>query len=147
MNLATKMMLNRLGSGESIASLCQAAGISRAEFDEWWCRGTQARVPDTGGTRRAAVRAGVEIERDKWGIPHIYAHNDEDLFFAFGYAQAQDRLFQLDYLRRKGAGRLAEILGPDGLELDVLARTVGTPRIAQTEWGRLADETRTLLDA
>ena len=59
----------------------------------------------------------------------------------------QDRLFQLDWLRRKGAGRLAEILGEDGLSSDVLARTVGLNRIARAEWDRLPEETRRLLSA
>jgi len=45
----------------------------------------------------------VRIERDRWGIPHVFAANDSDLFFGFGYATAQDRLFQLDYLCRKRA--------------------------------------------
>jgi len=58
---------------------------------------------------------------------------------------AQDRLFQLDYLRRKASGRLAEILGAEALELDVLVRTVGIRRIAEAEWRSVPDETRRLL--
>ena len=57
----------------------------------------------------------------------------------------RDRLFQLDYLRRKGHGRLAEILGPDGLGLDTVARTVGLNRVARSEWEATPDETGTLL--
>ncbi len=112
------------------------------------------------GSRRTGVRRAVQIVRDEWGIPSIRADNDDDLFFGFGYAMAQDRLFQLDFLRRKGAGRLSEILGPDGSELDylarfvwlrnvfewdLLARTVGIRRIAEAEWTALPEETRTVL--
>ena len=89
----------------------------------------------------------VSIERDRWGIPHIYADHDTDLFFAFGYAMAQDRLFQLDYLRRKGLGRLSEILGSDGLQFDTIARTVGINRIAVAEVERLSADVRQSLES
>jgi penicillin amidase len=162
MNLSAKEILRRLGAGESIETVCQATGLTRSAFDAWWRSETEARVPDPTGTRRAGVRSALQIERDAQGVPHIYADNDTDLFFGFGYALAQDRLFQLDYLRRRGAGRLAEVLGPLGteldlfartvgfqnvLELDILARTVGLRRIALAEWDRLDPEVRALVTA
>jgi acyl-homoserine lactone acylase PvdQ len=58
------------------------------------------------------VRERVEIIRDKWGVTHIYAKNEGDLFFAQGYVAAQDRLWQLYMWRMEHEGRLAEILGP-----------------------------------
>ena len=58
---------------------------------------------------------------------------------------AQDRLFQLDYLRRKAHGRLAEVLGKDGLETDIVSRTLGLTRIAEQEWSQSPKETRTLI--
>jgi acyl-homoserine lactone acylase PvdQ len=112
MNVSAEWILRNLGEGVPIATVAEAAGMARGEFDAWWRGQLESRVPETGGTRQAAVRAAVRIDRDRWGIPHISAQNDPDLFFGFGFAQAQDRLFQLDYLRRKGSGRLAEILGP-----------------------------------
>jgi penicillin amidase len=162
MDLSSQEMLRRLGGGSSISSICAAAGISRTDFDTWWKTETAARVPSMIGARRAAVSRSVSIERNQWGIPSIFADSDEDLFFGFGYATAQDRLFQLDYLRRRGAGRLAEILGADGseldllartvgfrniLELDLLARTVGIRHIAEREWTQLSEETRALITA
>src|SRR5262245_31947745 len=144
--LSSKAMLARLGGGESIASVAAAAGLTRPEFDAWWRTETVARVPPTHGTRRVAD-VHAEIQRDSWGVPHIYAGTDEELFFAFGYAMAQDRLFQLDYLRRKASGTLAEILGEDGLALDTIARTIGLRRIAEAEWAGLPAETRALLEA
>lgn len=147
MNLSSAEMLRRLGAGEKIAAVCEAAGVSRPEFDAWWRRETESRLPAMNGSRPAAVSGAVRIERDAWGIPHVFAENDRDLFFGFGYAVAQDRLFQLDYLRRKGSGRLSEVLGPASYELDLLARTVGLRRIAEAEWHKLPDESHKLLSA
>ncbi len=147
MKLSSKTMLRRLGAGEAIAAVCAAAGISRSEFDAWWGAEAAARVPEPSGTRRGAGEIRADIQRDEWGIPHIDAETDESLFFGFGYAMAQDRLFQLDYLRRKASGTLSEILGADGLELDTIARTVGLRRIAEAEWAETPAETRALLTA
>lgn len=162
MQLPSKEILRRLGSGETIAQVCEAAGLSRQQFDAWWQTETHGRVPELGGARRVGVSKQVRVERDRWGIPHIFADNDMDLFFGFGYAMAQDRLFQLDYLRRRGSGRMAEIFGADGkefdfvsripgfrsvLELDLLARTVGLRRIAEAEYKQLSAETRSLVEA
>jgi penicillin amidase len=87
------------------------------------------------------------IRRDRWGIPHISADSDADLFTGLGFAMAQDRLFQLDYLRRKGSGRLAEVLGARALPYDQVVRTVGVRRLAEAELGQLSGETLELLSA
>lgn len=79
------------------------------------------------------VRAPVEIIRDEWGVPHIYAANEHDLFFAQGFTHAQDRLFQMDLNRRVGLGRLAEVMGPLGVGLDKFARYLGWPRVARAQ--------------
>ena len=60
----------------------------------------------------AGLSQPVEIRRDRWGINHIYAQNEADLFFAQGYAAARDRLFQFEMWRRQATGTVAEILGP-----------------------------------
>ena len=70
------------------------------------------------------LRAPVEVLRDPWGVAHIYAQNRHDLFFAQGWVQAQDRLWQMDMWRRINEGRLAEILGPEALRHDRLARLI-----------------------
>jgi penicillin amidase len=141
-------LLSRLGAGESIASVCQRAGCSREQFDAWWREECRRRVsPSSGSVRVGGIRRAVRIGRDRWGIPHIEAEDDTHLFFGFGYATAQDRLFQLDFLRRTARGRLAEILGPDGLESDLLYRTLGLAAIAEAEWRHLPDATRELLTA
>ena len=140
-------MLRRLGTGESIDAICQSAGWTRAEFDERWKSEAASRAPRCDGQVVSSVNAAVTIERDRWGIPHIFADNHRDLWFGFGFAMAQDRLFQMDYLRRKGLGRLAEVLGPEGVPLDLIARTVGLNRIANEQWSLLPDETRALQQA
>ena len=62
----------------------------------------------------------VEIIRDSYGMPHIYAQNDDDAYFALGYCMAQDRLYHMDLVRRVVQGRLSEILGPDLVPVDKL---------------------------
>ena len=70
----------------------------------------------------AGLSQPVEIRRDRWGINHIYAQNEPDLFFAQGYAAARDRLFQFELWRRQATGTLAEIVGRRELERDRGAR-------------------------
>lgn len=140
-------LLRRLGAGEAIDAICREMGWTRAEFDGWWQRESASRAPRCGGQVITGVHTVATIERDRWGVPHIFADNRRDLWFAFGFAMAHDRLFQMDYLRRKGLGRLAEVLGEDGLPLDIVARTVGLNRIAEAEWSRLPSETRAVLEA
>jgi penicillin G amidase len=145
MEYLSKSAFTQLGSGESIDSVCRAIGISRPEFLERWKRAAESRVPKASGVQLATVDRPIEICRDCHGVPHIFAESDADLFFGFGYAMSQDRLFQLDWLRRKGAGRLSEILGTEGLPQDILARTIGLHRIAHAEWEELPPETQSLL--
>ena len=66
----------------------------------------------------ADLNSPVEIIRDKYGIPHIYAKNETDLFFAMGYAMAQDRLWQMEFHRRLGSGRVSELFGEDFVKVD-----------------------------
>lgn len=64
------------------------------------------------------LKQSVEVVRDRWGVPHIYAQNVDDLFFAQGYVTAQDRLWQMEMWRRWREGRLSEIFGPAALDYD-----------------------------
>src|SRR5918993_4836714 len=74
----------------------------------------------------------VEILRDRFGVPQIFAGNERDVFFAQGYVHAQDRFFQMELGRRAGHGRLSELIGGSALEFDRLSRTIGFGRIAAT---------------
>ncbi len=79
----------------------------------------------------------VEVFFDKFGIPHIYGQNEEDVYFALGYVHARDRLFQMEMMRRVPAGRLSEILGKDLLETDRFFRVLGLNHSAK----KVADRT------
>lgn len=79
-------------------------------------------VHNSGNIRIMGLREPVEILRDQWGVNHIYARNEHDLFFAQGYAAAKDRLFQFEMWRRRATGTVAEVLGPDELQRDISAR-------------------------
>jgi len=69
--------------------------------------------------------APVTVQRNANGVPHINAGNEHDLFFMQGRIHAEDRLFQMDLLRRSAAGTRAELLGPGAIQTDVEARTIG----------------------
>jgi penicillin amidase len=71
-----------------------------------------------GEIELGGLREPVDVIRDEWGVPHIYAQNEEDLFFAQGYVMAQDRLWQMEMWRRWHEGRLAEVFGPEALDYD-----------------------------
>src|SRR5689334_15460325 len=86
------------------------------------------------GQQVAGLKQPVEILRDKWGVPHIYAKNTEDLFFAQGWITAKDRLFQIDLWRRVGTGKLAEVLGPSAIPRDRIARLVRFRGNWDEEW-------------
>jgi penicillin amidase len=87
--------------------------------------------PKTSGTLQVSgLEDRVEISRDKWGVPHIYAQNEHDVYFAQGYVHAQDRLWQMEFSRRVGAGRLSEVLGEATLKSDQFLRTIGLYRAA-----------------
>jgi penicillin amidase len=100
-----------------------------------------------GEIRLAGLAAPVEILRDRYGIPHIYAQSIADAVFALGFVHAQDRLWQMEMNRRLGAGRLSEVVGPGGLETDRFLRTLGIRRAAEANLGALDEETRALLAA
>src|SRR6185369_9618561 len=89
-------------------------------------------LPKTEGEiRLAGITAPVDILRDSYGIPHIFAASLEDASFALGYVHAQDRLWQMEMSRRIAAGRVAELVGAAGLETDRFLRTLGVRRSAE----------------
>src|SRR5215471_14188581 len=74
-------------------------------------------LPQVAGTLSVdGLWQSVNIVRDRWSIPHVTAQNEHDLFFAQGFVQAQDRLFQMDLWRRSSQGRLSEVLGLNFVE-------------------------------
>jgi penicillin G amidase len=101
----------------------------------------------SGTVKVAGVAAPVTIETDAHGVPSIRAANEADALFGLGYVHARDRLWQVEYQRRIGSGRLAEILGPRLVETDRFLRTIGFRRAAESAWRSLPSEERRLLEA
>ncbi len=99
-----------------------------------------------GALRVKGLQARVEVLRDRWGVPHIYAETEVDLWFAQGFVQAQDRLWQMEQFRRMAAGRLSEVMGEEALSLDRLARVVGFRRAAEKQLQYMDDNVRMMLE-
>ena len=88
----------------------------------------------------SGISAPIEIIRDADAIPHIFASTKLDAFYGLGYVHAQDRLWQMEFQRRIGFGRLAEVLGPAAVVQDRFLRTVGFGRAARAAWAAMSDE-------
>ena len=99
----------------------------------------------SGQMRLHGLDDAVEILRDRWGVPHIYARTTHDMLFAQGFVHAQDRLWQMDFQRRVVAGRLAEIIGRALVPADRNVRIVGMYRAADEEARLLDAESRRIL--
>jgi penicillin amidase len=111
----------------------------------WFVRRPWPQVKGTIAVK--GLEAPVEVIRDQWGVPHIYAENELDLFFAQGYVHAQDRLWQMEFNRRVGSGTLSAALGEGTLDIDRFMRTLGLRHAATRDWTLVDDETRTILQA
>jgi penicillin G amidase len=101
----------------------------------------------SGDVPLAGLQQRVTILRDRWGVPHIYADNQHDLFYAQGYVAAQDRLFQMEVWKRAGQGRLAEILGKGALQRDVSARLLRYRGDMKAEFESYAPDAESILRA
>lgn len=102
---------------------------------------------ESGTIQIPELKAEVSVQRDKWGIPHIYAANSHDLFMAQGYIHAQDRFWQMDFWRHIGSGRLSEMFGSSQLDTDKYLRTMGWARVAQQEIQEINAEMKAYLQA
>lgn len=93
------------------------------------------------------LAAEVRILRDNYGVPHIDATCEPDAWFGMGFACAYDRLFQMDYDRRRATGRLAEILGPGAISADVLARRLDLERSCRKDVSAMSSQTRAIFES
>jgi len=112
----------------------------------WFYNVTRSPLPQHSGELKVAgLQDTVEILRDEFGVPHIYAQNMHDLFFAQGYTQAQDRWWQMEFWRHVGSGRIGELVGKNDalLGTDIFIRTLGWQRVAESEV-KLCDDEETL---
>lgn len=104
--------------------------------------------PQTTGTIDVTgLEAPVTVRRDGAGIPQLYADTPEDLFFAQGFVQAQDRFFEMDFRRHLTAGTLSVMFGSDALKTDMFVRTLGWRRVAERELPLLTPATRSYLES
>ncbi|MFY9562304.1 MAG: penicillin acylase family protein [Terriglobales bacterium] len=101
----------------------------------------------SGKLKATGLQQPVEALRDRWGVAHIYAQNQHDLFFAQGFVAAQDRLFQMELWKRAGQGRLAEILGPAFLARDVNARLLRYRGDMKAEYESYSPDSEAILTA
>jgi len=101
----------------------------------------------TGRVSLAGLSAPAEIYRDAWGIPHARAASEVDAFYVQGLFTAQDRLWQMEYDRRRGSGRWAEVVGRSALDQDIMMRRFRLVDSAQADYGAVNDHTRRLMDA
>ncbi|MBV9085481.1 MAG: penicillin acylase family protein [Acidobacteriaceae bacterium] len=99
-------------------------------------------LPKTSGQISAPISAPANVERDARGVPHVNAASWQDAIFLQGFVTAQDRLWQMDNLRRLGAGDLAEVYGPVALHQDERSRALRLRAIAEQDLKRLTPEDR-----
>jgi penicillin G amidase len=100
-----------------------------------------------GRIRLRGLQKNVNVLRDEWGVAHVYAETQDDLFFAQGFVAAQDRLWQMDLWRRVGEGKLAEVLGPSAVERDRFARLVRYRGDMKAEYESYAPDARQIIEA
>jgi penicillin amidase len=106
------------------------------------------RLPTTSGTLKLpGLGAPVEVLRDRWGVPHVYAKTERDAFMAQGYVHAQDRLWQMELNRRTANGRLSELFGSLALDTDRAALTFGFRRLGVADWVAIDPDLRKVVDA
>jgi penicillin amidase len=113
----------------------------------WFQYSVRQSLPQISGqVPVSGIKEDVEIIRDNYGVPHIYAQNESDLYFALGYTMAQDRLWQMEFQRRLGHGRLAEIFGEELLETDRYFRLMAAAGVNQQLSDELAFVTNSFAD-
>ncbi|MEV6163169.1 penicillin acylase family protein [Streptomyces sp. NPDC052052] len=127
--------------------LALVAGIGYGAF--WSVSTVRASYPQTTGSLKLDGLDGtVDVKRDSYGIPQLYADSDADLFRAQGFVQAQDRFWEMDVRRHLTAGRLSEMFGSGQVETDAFLRTLGWHKVAQEEYDDvLSEDTKKNLQA
>jgi penicillin amidase len=143
------LLLDLLRGKLSRAEAAQQAGVPEAALDAARDALLAAKLPPaslTLSSLQGVVERPVRIVRDRSGTPHVYAETARDLFVGYGFAMAQDRLWQIDFYRRRALGRLAEILGSSAVALDRRNRLLGFGPIADQEVAALSPEEAVALD-
>ncbi|MGW5097060.1 penicillin acylase family protein [Streptomyces nodosus] len=130
-----------------VVALALVGGVGYGGY--WSVSTVRASFPQTKGeTTLDGLSGSVDVRRDAYGIPQIYASSDEDLFMAQGYVQAQDRFYEMDVRRHMTSGRLSEMFGKGQVKNDEFLRTLGWDRVAQKEYdSKLSAATKKYLQA
>lgn len=144
--MSSPTLLQAMRSASTWEELAAAVGSTVEEARTSVQALLTAKVPPSSGEVRVPG-ASVRIVRDGCGVPHVLGTSEADAYFGLGFAMGQDRLWQMDYLRRAADGTLAEILGPAGLENDRVSRTLGLRRVAEAGAAALSGEVRLALDS
>ena len=109
---------------------------------------TERSFYEESGTKTASgLKQNAEIVFDSYGVPHITCSSEDDMFFTLGYIHAQDRLWQMDLIRRLAEGRLSEILGRETVEYDKLFRTLGIGRFCYKLYPQVSPKTKQILES
>lgn len=138
----------KLAPAFCIAALIPAFAFTpQARETDLAVRAQEANPPISGELRVEGLQQSVKVMRDNWGVAHIYAGNQHDLFFAQGFVAAQDRLFQMELWKRAGQGRLAEVLGKSAVERDRYARLLKYRGDLQREYKSYSLDTLAILTA
>ena len=147
MPLDDARLLAGLRGADAMEEIRRSTGVSAAEFGSARDAFLRRHATLSDQSMVGTVAALVEIKRDRAGVPHVYADNTGDLFFGLGVAMAQDRLWQMDRLRRRALGRQAEILGPSYVASDIAHLTVGIDQISMIDAEAMDAATRALVTA
>ncbi|MEK6285698.1 MAG: penicillin acylase family protein [Acidobacteriota bacterium] len=145
-------LLVAIGSSQNLSTWTNDSSVSAAQTKVYarsdLARQARAALAQTSGRiEMEGLSKPVEVLRDTWGVAHIYAQTQEDLFFAQGFVAAQDRLWQMEIWRRTGEGKLAEILGPSAIERDKFARLMRYRGDMEAEWKSYAPDAKTIIES
>jgi penicillin G amidase len=130
-----------------VATALSCGSLSPASEPDWQPRAVASLAVIRGTEQVPGLHKAVRVQRDRWGVAHIYASDQHDLFFAQGFVAAQDRLFQMELWKRAGQGRLAEILGPSAVQRDINALRLRYRGDMTLEYRSYAPDTKQILQA
>ncbi|TMF44383.1 MAG: penicillin acylase family protein, partial [Chloroflexi bacterium] len=128
-------------------TVATAAGVAGLAGGAYYMLMRRPLPRQRGDVHLQGLHEPVEVITDRYGVPHIYAQNEDDLFYAQGYVHAQERLWQMELNRRISAGRLSEIFGEIAIEADRFARRLGMHRASAAAVEQLPAHSRRILEA
>jgi penicillin amidase len=142
--LAVGLVASVQAAPDAASDNVQQEGVKQSSLN---ARAQSALSVVRGTLKVEGLRQPVNVLRDRWGVAHIYAGSQSDLFFAQGFVAAQDRLFQMELWKRSGQGRLAEVLGRSALPRDINARLLSYRGDVKAEFESYSPDTREILES